>query len=99
MATNGGDSSHGEVGLSEVWSALKQIQQTQAQLLSAVESMGLRTNSPVLRPSALPSSSGTDSTAGKDTPPLASSEAPGEHQGQATSPTQKSGFTSRIVLT
>lgn len=105
MADSGTSSS---VGMADVLEALKSIQENQTKLASEVESVSLRLDT--LAPSSQVPSLGINRVstplAVAPTSPIRTTLAAGEADSGSTSPTtkeasqaQKSGFTSRIILT
>ncbi len=96
MAANQGPSP-GATGMDGIMEALRHIQQTQSQLLTAVESIAPHSSAAQeLRSSAVVAGTATPTAPG--TPPLVPADAAHEPS-LASSPGKTSGFTSRIILT
>ncbi|KAI1075251.1 putative GTP cyclohydrolase II [Whalleya microplaca] len=109
--TSSGSNTENAVGMAEVLQALKAIQESQSRLATEVESVSQRLDA--LAPSAQEPSSGQDGrllsqSTGDSTPttvtaqtPVTTSESGADNAASSTSvgAQQKSGFTSRIILT
>ncbi len=95
MASPGSD----DAKIEDVMEALKQIQLTQTQLLSAVESMARQSPGPGLRPSPLPTGAESPAISGPRSCFPRTRPRPWRTPTSWSPPSTKSGFASRIVLT
>lgn len=87
------------VSREEFMDAMHQLQQTQTQLLSALEALGQGRLGTGLRAPSFSGGSSTTPNAATQSPQLLPADSTPDQTDTSSPPAQKSGFTSRIILT
>lgn len=99
MATNNANMSE-TVGREELMDAMHQLRQVQTQLLAGLEALEQGRPGTGMGAPSIPGGSSTTPNASTQSPQLLPADSASEQQTESSSPpAQKSGFTSRIILT